>query len=163
MGAGCVLETPLAVRRVWFDYNTLRAPAFYYDKITHEPPHAAQVKEMRWMYNRGPHEVGPHGLIPPPEGMAPLPAGDPPLNAGPPPPLLPPPNPATPKIGPPTTEEFNRESPSPGVPDSGSPDVETLPPPPLPAEPESRRPRQTPTPASPSRSARQSDRWRFIR
>lgn len=154
---GCVLETPLAVRRVWIDYNTLRAPAFYYDKITHEPPHAAQVKETRWMYNRGPHEIGPHSLIPPPQGMAPLPAGEPPLNAGPPPPL-----PEPPAAEGFDSEGFAPEHRPPSGPDAGTPDVETLPPPPLPAEPESRRTIRQPAATAPPRSARRSDRWRFI-
>ena len=37
----------LSIRRVWMDYNTLKTPALYYDKITHLPPDSVQVKEMR--------------------------------------------------------------------------------------------------------------------
>jgi len=74
--AGCVIESPLALRKFWADYNTLNSPAVFYDKISHMPPSSAQVKELRWMYNMGPHEVGPHSLIPPPVGVAPLPSRD---------------------------------------------------------------------------------------
>ncbi len=71
---GCALESPLSIRRVWGDYNTLKTPAVYYDKISHLPPDSVYAKEMRWMYNKGPHEVGANSLIPDPQGVTPLPA-----------------------------------------------------------------------------------------
>lgn len=52
--AGCIVEGPLSVRRTWFDYNTLKTPAFYYEKIHHMPPDSARVKQMRWMYGKSP-------------------------------------------------------------------------------------------------------------
>ncbi|MCH8829744.1 MAG: hypothetical protein IID45_09225 [Planctomycetes bacterium] len=52
--AGCVMEGPFSLRRVWFDYNTLNTPAFFYDKIHHQPPDSARVKQMRWMYGKTP-------------------------------------------------------------------------------------------------------------
>ncbi|MFQ5730824.1 MAG: hypothetical protein ACE5KM_02595 [Planctomycetaceae bacterium] len=71
---GCTIESPLSVRRVWADFNTLRMPAVYYDKVSHVPMDAARVRELRWMYNKGPHELGPYSLIPPPRGLQPTPA-----------------------------------------------------------------------------------------
>ena len=69
--AGCVVESPLSVRRVWADFNTLNTPAVYYEKVSHLPMDSARVKELRWMYNAGPHETGPNSLIPAPKGTYP--------------------------------------------------------------------------------------------
>jgi hypothetical protein len=55
---GCTIESPLAVRRVWADYNTLRTPAIYYEKTSRVPMDSARVRELRWIYNAGPHETG---------------------------------------------------------------------------------------------------------
>lgn len=62
--SGCTIESPLSVRRFWADYNTLRTPAMYYDKVTRVPLDSARVRELRWMYNKGPHDLGPYSLIP---------------------------------------------------------------------------------------------------
>lgn len=145
--SGCVLETPLAVRRVWFDYNTLRAPAFFYDKITHEPPHAAKVKEMRWLYGRGPHSIWPAPLIPPPRGLAPLPAKELPIG------------------------EIPSPGPSPGAAVPEPREVPQMPVPPAPRGPASApRPKSSP-PAGEKppvasqpvpRTARSNGLWRFV-
>jgi hypothetical protein len=61
---GCTIESPLAVRRVWADYNTLRTPAIYYEKTSRVPMDSARVRELRWIYNAGPHETGGMTLLP---------------------------------------------------------------------------------------------------
>src|ERR1700722_16803054 len=55
-----------AVRKMWCDYNTLRAPAFYLEQEDHLPYPAAQVGYYRWMYDKDPgHQLACLGQIPP--------------------------------------------------------------------------------------------------
>lgn len=139
--SGCALESPLSVRRVWADYNTLKTPAIYYDKISHLPPDSVRVKEMQWMYNKGPHELGRYSLIPDPEGSTPVP--------GPPSLIKPPPTNVAPPV--PLPKSLNGDSLTPPVP-------------PMPGE------MKTPTTSGPvadrslvpERTARQNVEWRFI-
>jgi len=63
--SGCTIESPLAVRRVWADYNTLRAPAVYYQKTSRVPIDSARVRELRWQYNAGPDDPGSISPVPP--------------------------------------------------------------------------------------------------
>jgi hypothetical protein len=62
--SGCTIESPLAVRRCWADYNTLRADAVIYETTSRVPLDSARVRELRWMYNAGPHEPGRMILLP---------------------------------------------------------------------------------------------------
>jgi hypothetical protein len=55
-----------AVRKMWCDYNTLRAPAFYLEQEDHLPYPAPQVGYYRWMYDKDPgHQLACLGPIPP--------------------------------------------------------------------------------------------------
>jgi len=38
----------------WGDFNTLNAPAFFVDKIHHQPLKSFTVDRFRWMYDRSP-------------------------------------------------------------------------------------------------------------
>lgn len=64
LATGCAMESPLSVHRFWADWNTYRAPAIVYDRITHQPMKSHRVNELRWMYNLGPHDVDRQGLLP---------------------------------------------------------------------------------------------------
>lgn len=61
---GCTYQGRLSMRRVWADFNTLSAPALYYEKLDHFPYHAAKVDQYRWMYNMGPSPRVPYQEIP---------------------------------------------------------------------------------------------------
>jgi hypothetical protein len=72
-----------AVRRMWVDYNTLRAPAFYVEQDDHLPYPATQVGYYRWMYDKDPgHQLACLGPIPPPtcRKCDPVPAGEDPFE-----------------------------------------------------------------------------------
>jgi hypothetical protein len=62
---GCTIESPLAVRRVWADYNTLCAPAVYYQTTSRVPIDSARVRELRWLYNAGPDDPDAISPVPP--------------------------------------------------------------------------------------------------
>lgn len=84
---GCVFEGPSSVRRVWCDYNTLKTPAIYYEKIHHAPQRSHRVKQMRWMYGYVPWspEMFPAGAISSPTVSEPsgelLPVPSPPISS----------------------------------------------------------------------------------
>lgn len=139
---GCALESPLSIRRVWGDYNTLKTPALFYDTITHLPPDSLRVNEWRWMYNKGPHELSPHPLIPDPQGVTPLPGShDETVPVG------------RHELGPPV----------PQPPSAVPPDNHTTPAPPLPGK-AGIAPSSGPVAerALPMRTARPDGTWRFI-
>jgi hypothetical protein len=81
--SGCVHRGVHSVHRWWADYNTLRAPALYFEQVDHLPYHAAHVGYFRWMYDRDPgHQLACLGPPPPPvccEDPA-VPPGDQPFD-----------------------------------------------------------------------------------
>lgn len=64
MVSGCKIETPLAVHRMWADYNTLGALAAYCETTSRVPMDSARVRELRWEYNMGPDKAGDLILVP---------------------------------------------------------------------------------------------------
>ncbi len=55
-----------AIRRVWVDYNSLRACALYLEQDDHLPYTAPKVGYYRWMYDKDPgHQLACLGAIPP--------------------------------------------------------------------------------------------------
>jgi hypothetical protein len=76
---GCMFPTRHAVRSVWADYNTLKAPAAFVEQVDHLPAERARVEYYRWMYNQGPGEpVGAQALGPLPHpGEAAVPVAPP--------------------------------------------------------------------------------------
>lgn len=62
----CSEQCNHSVRKMWCDYNTLRAPAFYLEQDDHLPYPAPQVGYYRWMYDKDPgHQLACLGPIPP--------------------------------------------------------------------------------------------------